>query len=38
VTEAELLAMVDDGSFIPYPKTFLQFLFTMQGQFGFPTK
>jgi isopentenyldiphosphate isomerase len=38
VTEEELLTMVDEGSFIPYPKTFLQFLFTMRGQFGFPTK
>jgi isopentenyldiphosphate isomerase len=38
VTEDELLTMVDDGSFIPYPKTFLRFLFDMRGQFGFPTK
>lgn len=38
VTLEELLAMVDDGSFIPYPKSFLQFLFDMRGTFGFPTK
>ena len=34
----EVLAMVDDGRFIPYPKSFLQFLFDMRKQFGFPTK
>ena len=34
----ELLAMVDDGRFISYPKSFLQFLFDMRGTFGFPTK
>ena len=38
VTLEELLAMVDDGSFIPYPKSFLRFLFDMRGSFGFPTK
>lgn len=38
VTLEELLAMVDDGSFIPYPKSFLRFLFDMRGTFGFPTK
>ncbi len=38
VTLEELLAMVDDGSFIPYPKSFLQFLFDMRETFGFPTK
>lgn len=38
VTLAELLDMVDDGSFICYPKSFLQFLFDMRGTFGFPTK
>lgn len=38
VTLEELLAMVDDGSFIPYPKGFLQFLFDMRETFGFPTK
>lgn len=34
----ELLAMVDGGSFIPYPKSFLEFLFDMRKTFGFPTK
>jgi len=38
VTLEELLAMVDDGRFIPYPKSFLQFLFDMRETFGFPTK
>lgn len=38
VTLEELLAMVDDGSFIHYPKSFLAFLFEMRGTFGFPTK
>ena len=38
VTLEELLAMVDDGSFIPYPKSFLQFLLDMRETFGFPTK
>lgn len=38
VTLEELLTMVDDGSFIPYPKSFLQFLFDMRETFGFPTK
>lgn len=38
VTLEELLAMVDDGSFIPYPKSFLAFLFDMRETFGFPTK
>ena len=31
-------AMVDRGEFIPYPKSFLQFLFDLRGTFGFPTK
>ena len=34
----ELEAMLEDGRFIPYPKGFLQFLFAMRHQFGFPTK
>jgi len=34
----EILSMVDAGTFIPYPKSFLQFLFDMRLQFGFPTK
>ena len=38
VTLKELLAMVDSGEFIPYPKGFLQFLFEIRESFGFPTK
>ena len=38
VTLEQVLDMVDDGSFIPYPKSFLQFLFDMRGTFGFPSK
>ena len=38
VTLPELLDMVDEGSFIPYPKSFLGFLFDMRDSFGFPTK
>ena len=38
VTLEELLDMVDAGTFIPYPKSFLRFLFDMRNQFGFPTK
>ena len=34
----EILDMVDRGTFIPYPKSFLRFLFDMRTQFGFPTK
>ena len=34
----EILAMVDRGEFIDYPKSFLTFLFDMRGTFGFPTK
>lgn len=34
----EILDMMDQGTFIPYPKSFLRFLFDMRGQFGFPTK
>ncbi len=34
----ELLAMVDAGIFIPYPKNFLRLLFDFREQFGFPTK
>lgn len=34
----EILDMLDRGAFIPYPKSFLLFLFDMRGQFGFPTK
>ena len=34
----EILAMLDRGTFIPYPESFLRFLFDMRTQFGFPTK
>lgn len=34
----EILDMMDQGTFIPYPKSFLRFLFDMRRQFGFPTK
>ena len=35
---AEILDMAENGSFIPYPESFLRFLFDMRGQFGFPTQ
>lgn len=38
VTLEEALEMVNDGRFIPYPKSFLAFLFDMRRTFGFPTK
>lgn len=38
VTLEELLDMLDRGDFIPYPRSFLEFLFDMRLQFGFPTK
>ena len=34
----EILDMLDQGTFIPYPESFLRFLFDMRKQFGFPTK
>lgn len=34
----EILNMADEGIFIPYPKSFLRFLFDMRTRFGFPTK
>ena len=35
----EILDMLDQGTFIPYPESFLRFLFDMQEQSGlFPTK
>lgn len=34
----EVLAMQADGRFIPYPQSFLRFLFTQRTQFGFPRK
>lgn len=38
VTLGELLDMLEEGAFIPYPRSFLEFLFDMRNQFGFPTK
>lgn len=34
----EILDMLGRGTFIPYPESFLWFLFDMRDQFGFPTK
>lgn len=34
----EILDMLKEGTFIPYPEGFLRFLFDMRDQFGFPTK
>ncbi|MEY8387707.1 NUDIX domain-containing protein [Oscillospiraceae bacterium 38-13] len=34
----EILDMLRRGEFIPYPESFLRFLFDMRNQFGFPTK
>ena len=34
----EILDMLSRGTFIPYPESFLRFLFDMRTQFGFPTK
>lgn len=34
----EILDMLEEGTFIPYPEGFLRFLFDMRSQFGFPTK
>ena len=38
VTLEEAMAMLDSGAFIPYPPSFLQFLFEARGSFDFPTK
>ena len=38
VTLEETLAMLENGQFIPYPPSFLQFLFEARGSFDFPTK
>ena len=38
VSLEELLDMLNRGVFIPYPESFLRFLFDMRNQFGFPTK
>lgn len=34
----EVLDMLGQGAFIPYPESFFRFLFDMRKQFGFPTK
>ncbi len=34
----EVLGMLRQGTFIPYPESFLRFLFDMRDRFGFPTK
>ena len=34
----EILDILAEGTFIPYPESFLRFLFDMRDQFGFPTK
>ena len=38
VTLEEALVMLDSGTFIPYPPSFLRFLFEARGSFDFPTK
>ena len=38
VTLGEAMAMLDSGAFIPYPPSFLRFLFEARGSFDFPTK
>ena len=37
-TLEETLAMLENGEFIPYPPSFLRFLFEARGSFDFPTK
>ena len=37
-TLEETLAMLENGQFIPYPPSFLLFLFEARGSFDFPTK
>ena len=34
----EILDLLGQGVFVPYPEGFLRFLFDMRGRFGFPTK
>ena len=34
----DVLGMLRREEFIPYPESFLRFLFDMRDQFGFPTK
>ena len=38
VTRQEALELLERGEFIPYPGSFLEFLFDMQDTFGFVTK
>ena len=38
VTLEEALELLERDEFISYPKSFLEFLFDMQGSFGFVTK
>ena len=38
VTLEDAMAMLDSGAFIPYPPSFLRFLFEARGNFDFPTK
>ena len=38
VTLEEALELLERDEFIPYPKSFLEFLFDMQDAFGFVTK
>ena len=37
-TLEETLAILENGQFIPYPPSFLRFLFEARGSFDFPTK
>ena len=37
-TLEETLAMLENGQFIPYPPSFLRFLFEARGSFDFPTE
>lgn len=34
----EVLALVESGAFIPYPKSFVEYLFDTRETFGFPGK
>ena len=35
VTREEALALLEEGCFVSYPKSFVEFLFDMRGRFGF---
>lgn len=37
-TREEVLALVESGAFIPYPKSFVEYLFDTRETFGFPGK